>query len=37
MSEATLEQFAAATADGAHVIDVREPGEYVGGHVPVPS
>ena len=34
MSEATLEQFAAAHADGATVIDVREPGEYVGGHVP---
>ncbi len=34
MSQATLEQFAAAHADGAAVIDVREPGEYVGGHVP---
>ncbi len=34
MSEATLEQFAAAHADGATVIDVREPAEYVGGHVP---
>ncbi len=34
MSEATLEQFAAAHADGATVIDVREPAEYVSGHVP---
>ena len=34
MSDATLEQFAAAHADGAAVVDVREPGEYVGGHVP---
>ena len=34
MSEVTLEAFAAAHADGAPVIDVREPGEYVGGHVP---
>ena len=34
MSEVTLEQFAAAHADGAAVIDVREPGEYVDGHVP---
>ncbi len=34
MSEVTLEQFAALHADGAAVIDVREPGEYVGGHVP---
>jgi rhodanese-related sulfurtransferase len=34
MSEVTLEEFAAAHADGASVIDVREPGEYVGGHVP---
>lgn len=34
MSEVTLESFAAAHADGAVVIDVREPGEYVGGHVP---
>ena len=34
MSEVDLEAFAAAHADGATVIDVREPGEYVGGHVP---
>jgi rhodanese-related sulfurtransferase len=34
MAEVTLDTFAAAHADGATVIDVREPGEYVGGHVP---
>ena len=34
MTTATLAQFAAALADGAAVIDVREPYEYVGGHVP---
>ncbi len=34
MADATLDQFAAAHADGATVIDVREPGEYVAGHVP---
>ena len=34
MSTTTLAQFAAALADGATVIDVREPYEYVGGHVP---
>ena len=34
MSEVTLGGFAAAHADGAVVIDVREPGKYVGGHVP---
>src|SRR5690348_6183395 len=34
MSEVSLDAFAAAHADGACVIDVREPGEYVGGHVP---
>lgn len=34
MSKGTLEQFAAAHADGATVIDVREPAEYLGGHVP---
>jgi rhodanese-related sulfurtransferase len=34
MSEVSLEQFAAAHADGATVIGVREPGEYIGGHVP---
>ncbi len=31
---ATIDQLAAAAADGAVVVDVREPGEYVGGHVP---
>ena len=30
----TIEELAAARADGAPVVDVREPGEYVGGHVP---
>lgn len=30
----TIEELAVARADGAAVIDVREPGEYVGGHVP---
>ncbi|MEO5981704.1 MAG: rhodanese-like domain-containing protein [Pedococcus sp.] len=34
MSEATLEEFATAHAEGATVIDVREGGEYVAGHVP---
>jgi rhodanese-related sulfurtransferase len=34
MSETTLEQFATALAAGATVIDVREPSEYLGGHVP---
>jgi rhodanese-related sulfurtransferase len=34
MPEATVSQFAAVLADGAVVLDVREPGEYVGGHVP---
>lgn len=34
MREVTLETFAAAHAEGAFVVDVREPGEYVGGHVP---
>lgn len=32
--ETDLLTFAAAHADGALVIDVREPAEYVGGHVP---
>ncbi|GAA2473186.1 rhodanese-like domain-containing protein [Terrabacter carboxydivorans] len=31
---ASIEELAAAAADGAVVVDVREPGEYVGGHVP---
>ena len=33
MSTATIPQLAAALADGAAVIDVRELGEYVTGHV----
>lgn len=32
--EVDLKSFAAAHADGAFVLDVREPFEYVGGHVP---
>ncbi len=32
--EVDLDTFAAAHADGALVIDVREPYEYVAGHVP---
>jgi rhodanese-related sulfurtransferase len=34
MREVSLAAFAAAQSDGAIVVDVREPGEYVGGHVP---
>jgi rhodanese-related sulfurtransferase len=34
MREVPLVAFAAAHCDGAIVVDVREPGEYVGGHVP---
>ena len=34
MREIDLKRFAAAQADGAVVIDVREPMEYVMGHVP---
>ncbi|MGN6302038.1 MAG: rhodanese-like domain-containing protein [Angustibacter sp.] len=34
MREITLESFVAAHRDGAYVIDVREPMEYVSGHVP---
>ena len=34
MREVPLVAFAAAHSDGAIVVDVREPGEYVGGHVP---
>ncbi len=30
----TIDELAAARADGAVVVDVREPGEYVAGHVP---
>ena len=32
--EVDLDTFSAAHADGALVIDVREPFEYAGGHVP---
>ena len=34
MTEIHLDAFAAAHADGAFVLDVREPHEYVEGHVP---
>ncbi|MGB2571897.1 rhodanese-like domain-containing protein [Micromonospora citrea] len=34
MREVNLAEFAAAHADGAVVVDVREPFEYVEGHVP---
>ena len=34
VTEVDLVAFAAAHADGAFVIDVREPHEYVAGHVP---
>ena len=34
MREVNLTDFAAAHADGAAVVDVREPFEYVEGHVP---
>jgi len=34
MLEVPLAAFAAAHRDGAVVVDVREPVEYVGGHVP---
>ena len=34
MREVSLAAFAAAQSDGAIIVDVREPGEYVGGHVP---
>lgn len=34
MRDVPLAAFAAAHRDGAFVIDVREPGEYAGGHVP---
>ena len=34
MSDVTLDNFAAAHATGAQVVDVREPAEYVTGHVP---
>ncbi len=32
--ETTVDQLAAARADGAPIVDVREPHEYVAGHVP---
>lgn len=34
MQEVDVHTFAAAHADGAFVVDVRQPGEYVAGHVP---
>ena len=34
MFDVTLDDFAAAHATGAQVVDVREPAEYVAGHVP---
>jgi rhodanese-related sulfurtransferase len=34
LNEIDVHQLAAAHQDGAEVIDVREPGEYVAGHVP---
>jgi rhodanese-related sulfurtransferase len=34
LPEIDLQAFAAAHADGAFVLDVREPAEYVEGHVP---
>ena len=34
MSDATLDDFTAAHATGAQVVDVREPAEYAAGHVP---
>ncbi|MBC7561027.1 MAG: rhodanese-like domain-containing protein [Dermatophilaceae bacterium] len=34
MREVPIATFAAAHSDGAVVVDVREPGEYVAGHVP---
>lgn len=34
MSEIDVHQLHAARLDGAEIIDVREPGEYVAGHVP---
>ncbi|MEU4371592.1 rhodanese-like domain-containing protein [Micromonospora chersina] len=34
MYEVNLADFAAAHAEGAAVVDVREPFEYVAGHVP---
>ena len=34
ISEVDVRTFIAAHADGAHVLDVREPHEYESGHVP---
>lgn len=34
MREVSTREFASARADGAVTIDVREPGEYLSGHVP---
>ena len=34
MPEVNVQAFAAAHAEGAFVVDVREPVEYLGGHVP---
>lgn len=34
MREVSTNAFASARADGAVTIDVREPGEYLAGHVP---
>lgn len=34
MKEVTIQQLQVAIEDGAYVLDVREPGEYVEGHVP---
>ena len=34
MREIDIHHFASVHADGGNVIDVREPGEYVAGHVP---
>ncbi len=34
ISEVDVRNFIAAHADGAHVLDVREPHEYASGHVP---
>lgn len=34
MSDASMADFVTAHAGGAVVLDVREPAEYVGGHVP---
>jgi rhodanese-related sulfurtransferase len=34
MREIDIHDFASVHADGGNVIDVREPGEYLAGHVP---